>query len=101
MTFATNMFKLFETVDSQVMRFAAANMPPAAAADYVRIEVECNKCKNKTKLQANFKKGVALEAGFAPFPAADSIPCSNCKTSLGLAEARRMVEAQSGRTIVF
>ena len=118
MTFDTNIYKLFETPDSQIIRFeimagvqvpAQGGRPPvqgspgAAGApqmDAAMLDLECNKCKTALKLQANLKTGVPIQGGRIPFPADNKLRCPICGTEHDLTPARHQIEAQAKRSIV-
>jgi hypothetical protein len=108
MTFDTNIYKIFETPDSQIIRFEImAGVPApggvggsAPAADIALVELECNKCKTVMKLQANFKAGLAVQAGRVPFPADNKIKCPTCGTDHDLTAMRHQMEAQTKRPVI-
>ena len=107
MTFDTNVFKIFETPTSQIMRLEAiknVGMPfggaPGQQLEAVEIGVDCGKCKTQMKVHAPFRPGVAVPVGTIPFPADNKLKCPSCGTEHDLADARRQVEAQTGKPIV-
>ena len=108
MTFATNLYKIFETADSQVMRFLAPQLPPPqafgigppAAGNAVVFDFQCNKCKSSTRMQANLVKGAPLQSGNVPFPPDNKFRCPTCGTEHNLVDARRQIEAQFKKPIV-
>lgn len=108
MTFATNLYKIFETADSQVMRFLAPQLPPPqalgiglpAAGNAVFFDFQCNKCKSSTRMQANLVKGAPLQPGCVPFPPDSKFRCPTCGTEHNLVDARRQIEAQFKKPIV-
>ena len=109
MTFDTNIYKIFETPDSQIVRFevmAGVQVPSQAAPgapqkmDAAMLDLECNKCKTAMKIQANLQKDVPLQAGRISFPADNKIRCPTCGTEHDLTPARHQIEAQAKRSIV-
>jgi hypothetical protein len=108
MTFATNLYKIFETADSQVMRFLTPQTPPPqmlgagapAAGNAVVFDFRCNKCNTPTKMQANLVDGTPLTPGCAAFPRDNKFRCPKCGTEHNLVDARRQIEAQFKKPIV-
>lgn len=108
MTFATNLYKIFETVDSQVMRFLAPQLPPPqvlgmglpAAGNAIAFDFQCNKCNSSTRMQASLVKGAALQPGCVAFPQDNKFRCPKCGTEHNLVDARRQIEAQFKKPIV-
>jgi hypothetical protein len=106
MTFATNIYKIFETPDSQIMRFIAPQTPPpgggpAASADVAFFDVKCGKCVQVTKVQANLGKPAPLQSGCVPFPKNNSLACPNCGMVTDIGDARRQLEAQTKKPVVL
>ena len=103
MTFATNVYKLFETVTSQILRFvAAAPASPIvpALSDHAILEIDCRKCKQKSRIQANLRPGVPLAVGAIPFPENDTLKCPKCQTEMNLTQHRQQIELQAKKTVV-
>ena len=108
MTFATNLYKIFETVDSQVMRYLAPQLPTPqqlgigspTAGSAVVFDFVCNKCNSLTKVQATLVKGTPLQPGCAAFPLDNKFRCPKCGTEHNLVDARRQIEAQFKKPIV-
>lgn len=108
MTFATNLYKIFETADSQVMRFLAPQLPPPqilgigppAGGNSVVFQVHCSKCKSSTRMQANLVKGAPVDPACVPFPSDNKFHCPNCGTELNLLDVRRQIEAQFKKPII-
>lgn len=108
MTFSTNIYKLFETPTSQVMRFLVPQVPvqqpfgpglPQGNAA-VKFDFQCGTCKRSTGMQANLEMGVPLEQGRIAFPASNVFRCPSCGTQHNLADLRRQIESQVKRPIV-
>jgi hypothetical protein len=103
MTFETHIYKIFETVASQIYRFV---IPQAQGpivpkeADVAIIDVECGKCKGKTQVQANLAKHSPAQSGTVPFPPDNKFRCPRCGNPVDLSGLRREVEAQTRRKIV-
>ena len=100
MTFdSTNIYKVFETPDSQIIRFVAPAVPPPQNADAIIIEVDCPKCHAPSKLQANLKK-CPLQPGHHRFPADNRFECPACAAEIDLTDARRQIEVQSKKPLI-
>jgi len=100
MTFdSTNIYKVFETPDSQIIRFVAPAVPPPQNADAVIIEIDCPKCRAPSKVQANLKK-CPLQPGHHQFPADNRFKCPACAAEIDLADTRRQIEIQSKKKLV-
>lgn len=103
---STNIYKIFETPSSQIMRFSGANVPPPSPNQdkkikRVFVDFECPSCKSKYTIQANLDKGIPLEKGKQPYPKDDKFNCPNCKTQSNLGQVRLQIEAQTRKRIVF
>jgi ClpP class serine protease len=116
MTFASNVFKIFETPQSQIMRFEAIQqvafpefpatglpgiaMPQAKEVQGADITVGCGKCASQVKVHAPFVKGLPVPPGAIPFPVDNRLKCPHCGNELNLSDARRQLEAQTRKTIL-
>lgn len=107
MTFATNIYKIFETPNSQIYRFLTAPAPQGiiggpiqADQDFLIADTECPNCKHKFKLQLNFKKGVPQQPGTVLFPKSNKLKCPACGTEGDVAALRHQLEAQLKRKVV-
>lgn len=103
---STNIYKIFETPISQIMRFSGANVPPPAPLpnnkiEKVFVDFECPACKNKYTIQANLVKGIKLEDGKFPFPPNNIFICPNCKAQSNLSQIRLQIEAQTRKKLIF
>jgi len=104
MTFeSTNIYKIFETPTSQIMRFSGTNVPPPQNnnAKKVVVSFECPSCKSRFEIQANLEKNLKLEQGKFPYPKNDIFNCPNCKTHSNLGQIRLQIEAQTRKKVVF
>jgi len=107
MTFATNIYKIFETQNSQIYRFIVNQpIPPFPINQQkklknVIVNFECPNCKNQLKIQANLEKGQKLLTDHIPFPKSSKLICPNCKAENDLSDARRQIEAQTKKTILL
>ncbi|MFH1509536.1 MAG: ATP-dependent Clp protease proteolytic subunit [Candidatus Nealsonbacteria bacterium] len=102
MTFGTNIYKVFETQDSQIYRFIAQGIPQQNQGDAktVIIDFECNNCKKHSKIQANLGEKQPLQQDCSEFPKDNKYMCSGCQTENNLSELRRQIEAQTKKIIV-
>jgi ClpP class serine protease len=100
MTFdSTNIYKVFETPTSQILRFTMPTVPPPADADVVIVEISCPRCQTKSKVQANLKKN-PLQPGHHEFPASNQFKCPVCGADIDLTDAKRQIEVQSKRSVI-
>jgi hypothetical protein len=103
MTFATNIYKVFETPTSQIYKFiAAGNVPLPSGQDIreVEMDVMCNECKTHQKVHARFQKGLPVKLDAIPFPLNNKLKCPKCNNEMDLSDIRRQLEAQSQKPIV-
>ena len=103
MTFESNIYKLFETPTSQIIRFIMQQVPPPqkeAKADVAIITHKCEKCGQESLIQANLGESHPLQTGHLPFPASNTFKCPGCGTETNLVDARRQIEAQSRKPVV-
>lgn len=101
---STNIYKIFETPISQIMRFSGAIVPPPnqnQVTKKVNVEFECPSCKSKYVIQANLEKNIEIEKGKLPYPKGDNFFCPNCKTRSNLGKARLQIEAQTRKKIIL
>jgi len=102
MSFSSNIYKIFETPETQIYRFAS---PPSSTrqaptgGDVAIIELACKKCQSDLRIQANLGGEQPLQQGCIPYPASNKLPCPNCGTEIDLTDARRQVEAQSKKPV--
>jgi len=96
----TSIYKIFETVDAQIYRYIKPIRDRKKEHNSAIIEVECPKCKNKIKIQANFKKGIPIQKGAKTFPKNNKIECPKCKTTIELSELRRQIELETKKKII-
>lgn len=104
MALSSNIYKVFETPDSQIYRFLSPPTPPPqptpSQPDVAVLEVACGRCRNVTPVQANLGAPKPLQAGCVAFPPTNRLSCPNCGAVMDLADARRQLEAQSKRPVV-
>lgn len=106
MTFASSMYKLFETPESQIYRFIAPQIPapagplPLGDASVAIIEAKCGRCAQQSKIQANLGQSQPLQEGCLPFPSDNKLKCPSCSAEMDLSEARRQLEAQVKKPVV-
>lgn len=100
MTFdSTNIYKVFETPVSQLVRFAGTAVPGPQQVDAVMFDVNCPSCKKVSKVQANLAKS-PLQPGHHRFPPDNKFQCPACKAEIDLTSARRQIEVQSKRIVI-
>ncbi|MEE4258875.1 MAG: hypothetical protein V2I62_03885 [Bacteroidales bacterium] len=104
MSFETTIYKIFETVESQIYRFAVTpgqRPPEGQQGKFAEIKFECPKCKENFLIQVNLEKNVDLLNGRIPYPVGNDIfKCPNCKAESNISTIRLQIEAQSGKKIV-
>lgn len=113
MTFASNIYKVTETPDSQILRAAAPMVPlsgmggvphsqplPAEAAVNAVFDYRCANCGTVTRVQANLDQPQPLQPGCVLFPLDNKFHCPNCGTEHELADTRRQIELQTKKRIV-
>jgi hypothetical protein len=104
MAFSTNMYKIYETAESQIMKFFAPQVGIAPqqvqSAEQAIIEVKCAKCGAVVKLQANLGRAKPIQPGCQPFPPKNRFRCPSCGTESDLSDLKRQIEAQTKKTVV-
>lgn len=99
----TNMYKMIETVSSQIYRFKVetANAPSKPVPGLQKVEVECPKCRHHFVVQYNLGKVAPREAGPMIFPLdSGKVWCPKCHNEIDLNDFRRKTEAESGMSFV-
>jgi len=103
MTFVSNIYKLYETPNSQILKFLMPPVPPPQQAQAVNVavlDVQCNNCKRVSKVQASLGAPQPLQPNCLPFPADNKFRCPGCGVEHDLSDARRQLEAQSKKPVV-
>ena len=110
MTFeSTNIYKIFENKQTQILRFSVNGspqmaMPPSAPQpknDVALIDFECPNCRQHSLIQANLGVSKPLQPGSLKFPIIDNMfACPKCNSANNILAIRIQVEAQSGKKIV-
>jgi len=100
MSFETNIFKIYETPNSQILRFQGQNTPSPSKADGADIQWQCPKCGGIVQIQVRFSLNVPMKQGYVPFPANNLLTCPHCGTPSDLTPIRMQIEAQTKKRIV-
>ena len=106
MTFDSGCYKLFETPQSQIYRFlgppvgAPAQQHGMGGAGIAEVDLDCAKCKRKSKVQANLGSAQPLKPGNLPFPANNQFKCPGCGAVANLTAIRRTIEMQAKQPVV-
>jgi ClpP class serine protease len=107
MTFFSNIYKVYETVGSQIMKGLAVPVPPPAQLQqmmgpppHLTIHFRCNRCGAATPIQANFEPHQPLPPGHVPFPRDNKFKCPRCGIEHDLTDTRRQIEAQTKRNVI-
>lgn len=104
MTFDSNIYKVFETVNSQIFR--SINMGGVIQQHEnnkkkpINATINCNKCNYTINVQANLGQSFPLMEGFIPFPTNNILICPNCSNRLDISQVRHQIEAQTGLPVV-
>lgn len=98
----TSIYKIYETPTSQLYRFAIPQGVPLQThtPDHVSVDLECPICKTKSKIQANFKEGVALQNEAINFPKDNVFICPTCKKQIDLSTIRGQIESQTKKKVL-
>ncbi|MGD0773993.1 MAG: Clp protease ClpP [Candidatus Solibacter sp.] len=112
-TFATNIYKLYETPSSQILKTLtpapgleqlALGLPPGvqppAGGGKAYINFLCDKCRTVTALQANLGKPQPLDPGRLLFPRDNKFSCPKCAKIHDLTAARKQLETQAKLPVV-
>lgn len=108
MSFESNLYKIFETPTSQVLRLEApqeSNKPTPVMPQtpkHVEAEVLCKKCGKVFKVQGRLEPDAELKPGIPELPADNKIKCPNmkCGAEINLTQMRQKIEGQLGRVIL-
>ena len=104
MTFSSNLYKIYETPDSQVVKYLAPQIPipqqPLQSANKAAFNLQCGKCKTNSRIQANFGSPQPLEPSCLPFPPDNKFRCPSCGTEHDLSDTRRQLETQTKKRVV-
>lgn len=99
----TNIFKIYETPESQVYRYArmeAIKTPIKEKADAALLNISCPQCKTETEVQASFNPDVPVKKGAIPFPRDNKFSCPSCNTVIDISAMRIQIEAETKRPII-
>ncbi|MHB8276481.1 MAG: SDH family Clp fold serine proteinase [Candidatus Humimicrobiaceae bacterium] len=103
MSFDANIYKLFETIDSQIYKFTGIisdkNTQKLNLGSAV-INFRCPKCQKDYNLQANLKENIPIDKNNLPFPKNDIFKCPNCDNESNLKQIKLQIEAGSGIKII-
>lgn len=110
MSFGTNIYKVYETVQSQIYRTLPEVTQPVAApagraanpigAGKALLNFQCTRCQTMTPIQANLGMSQPLEPGRHAFPNDNRFVCPKCGTGHDLAAVRHNLEAQTKQRVV-
>lgn len=105
MSFETNIYKIYETPNSQIYR--STNQTPPIDQQIIQklpnpliVDFECGKCKAKSKMQINFEKKFPLNPGTVPFPSNNKFKCPSCGAESDVLGIRQQLEAQTKKKII-
>lgn len=105
MSFETNIYKIFETPESQI--YKSINKTPNLPAGGNNLlpnpliaDIECGKCHTVSKIQINFATPSPMIDGVIPFPKNNMFKCPHCGAETDVLGLRLQLEAQTGKNIV-
>jgi hypothetical protein len=112
---SSNLYKIFETVNSQIFRALPASLPvqlpvssqaptaqgreESALTPVALFDVHCE-CGAVSKVQANLGRTSPLQDGYWAFPADNIFLCPECMRRKDLTELRHQVEAQTKQKMI-
>ncbi len=112
MTFATNIYKIFETPSSQIMRMEivqsqnifgpSAPIQAPAGAGSIETQVGCSKCGTSFVVQARVDPRVPVKPGAIQLPTDNLIKCPgpSCSEVHNLAPLRSQIESATGKAVL-
>lgn len=108
MSFETNVYKLYETPESQIYRSISTQpliqqlpiAPPQVIPNPSHVQFQCPNCNQVSTLQANFEKNFPLSKGCEPFPKDNNFKCSKCNNTIDISDIRNSLEGQVNKKIV-
>lgn len=104
MSFETNLYKIYETPNSQIYR--SVNNNPVNKVDLQQlpnpliVDMECGKCKAKHKVQINFDVQFPIADGVIQFPSNNRYKCPSCGSESDVLNLRQQLESQTKKKIV-
>ncbi|HPG41806.1 MAG TPA: Clp protease ClpP [bacterium] len=104
----SNMVKIYETIESQIYKFAISQKddtkikePIKQNNEIVEIHFKCPNCKKESLIQANLEKSHMTRPNFFPYPVENNVfKCPYCGSENNILELRMQIESQSGKKIV-
>ncbi|MBG9603535.1 Clp protease ClpP [Cytobacillus firmus] len=104
LTFESNVYKVYETVDSQIFKSinnGGISQPDAQPIPKsIPVQIECGNCSNPMDVQANLGEEQPLEEGYLPFPPNNILKCTKCPIELDITQIRKQIESQTGLPVV-
>lgn len=99
MTFTFGIYKMFETLGTQIYRIQPNQVPVAKGTNAV-LDVKCNTCQALMRVQANLGVASPLAAGMVAFPANNKLACASCGAEIDLSAIREQIEAQTQQPVI-
>ena len=112
MTFATNIYKIFETPSSQIMRMevvqsqkifgSSAPIQAPAGSGSIEAQVACSKCGTSFVVQARVDPRAPAKSGAIQLPADNLIKCpgTGCSEVHNLTTLRSQIESATGKRVL-
>jgi len=101
---STNIYKIFETPESQIYRFYLNGnplIPGQMPTQNVMIDFNCPNCQKPSRIQANLEVHQDIQLGCIPYPVSDNIfICPHCGKKSNILQVKTQLEAQTGKKVV-
>jgi hypothetical protein len=98
MSFDAGVYKIFETVNSQIYRLVPMQRPVSPVPPFVILGCECPACKNTAQIQLNFEN-VPIQKGMIEYPKNNMFKCPKCSNRFDILPLKAHAEAQFGRMV--
>ena len=113
MAFASNVYKLYETPTSQILKAIIPMIPtgqvsPPAIQPGIQpgtpnmaiFQLQCKHCNTASRIQANLGAPQPIQPGCTPFPANNKYRCPKCGADHDLSSMRQQLQAQFNQPIL-
>jgi hypothetical protein len=99
---SSNMYKIFETTETQIMRFSNPQVMDNNIKSHKNVIVNfvCSKCNSKFDIQARLDESIPLDEKLIQFPSNNIFVCTKCGSENNLSQARIDIEAQTGKKVL-
>ncbi|MGP4073045.1 SDH family Clp fold serine proteinase [Piscibacillus sp. B03] len=106
MTFDSNIYKMIETINSQIYRFFNENINSAPipqkndSHEHIFVDLKC-KCGYTNKIQVNFKSKQQPEKGYKLINDDGTVECENCSNQMDVTRMIREIESQTKKKVIL